>query len=128
MRTPDRTALRRRATERRGRRAEWLALLALVVKGYRPLALRVSAAGGEIDLIVRRGATIAFVEVKARPTLDEARAAINGVKRRRFSRAVRTWVAKNPFAAGLTLRADAVFVGARRWPVHLPDAFPLEGL
>lgn len=126
MRRPD--AARRRASERRGRRAEWLALAALMLKGYRPLAMRVSASGGEIDLIVRRGATIAFVEVKARGSLIEAQEAIGAAKRRRFSRAVRTWVARHPFAAGLTLRADAVFIGGRGWPVHLPDAFPIEGL
>ena len=127
MRTPE-AARRRAATERRGRRAEWLALGALVLKGYRPLAMRVSASGGEIDLIVRRGRTIAFVEVKARATLVEAQEAIGTIKRQRFSRAVRSWVARNPFAVQLTLRADAVFIGGRGWPVHLVDAFPLEGL
>ncbi|WP_375464423.1 YraN family protein [uncultured Methylobacterium sp.] len=126
MRTPD--AARRRTTDRRGRRAEWLALGALMLKGYRPLALRVAVGGGEIDLIVRRGGTIAFVEVKARASLADAQEAIGAVKRRRFSRAVRSWVAKHPFAAGLTLRADAVFIGRGRWPMHLPDAFPIEGL
>ncbi|GJE62075.1 YraN family protein [Methylobacterium trifolii] len=122
------TAARRRATYLRGRRAEWLALAALMLKGYRPLAVRVSLNGGEIDLIVRRGATVAFVEVKARARLSEAQEAIGADKRRRFSRAVRAWVSRNPFAAGLTLRADAVFLGARGWPVHLPNAFPIEGL
>ena len=127
MRTPEATR-RRAATERRGRRAEWLALAASMLKGYRPLAMRVAAAGGEIDLIVRRGDTIAFVEVKARATLVEAQGAIGRVKRQRFSRAVRAWVSRNPFAAALTLRADAVFIGGRGWPVHLVDAFPIEGL
>lgn len=121
-------ALRRRATYLRGHRAEWLALVALMLKGYRPLARRVSLAGGEIDLIVRRGRTIAFVEVKARANLDEARAAIGGVKRRRFSRAVRAWVGRHPWSAGLTLRADAVFLGRGAWPEHLPDAFAIERL
>lgn len=125
MRTPE---ARRRATERRGRRAEWLALAALMLKGYRPLAMRVSMAGGEIDLIVRRGKTVAFVEVKARATLTTAQEAIGHVKRQRFSRAVRSWVSRNPFAAGLTLRADAVFLGGSGWPVHLVDAFPIEGM
>ncbi|GJD57779.1 YraN family protein [Methylobacterium dankookense] len=128
MTLPEAAAARRRATELRGRRAEWLALGALVLKGYRPLALRMAAGGGEIDLIVRRGGTIAFVEVKARASLDDARGAIGAVKRRRFSKAVRVWLARNPACAGLTLRADAVFVGRGRWPEHRPDAFPIEGL
>ncbi|HEV7440205.1 MAG TPA: YraN family protein [Methylobacterium sp.] len=121
-------AARRRATYRHGRRSEWLALGALMLKGYRPLALRFSAGGGEIDLIVRRGSTIAFVEVKARPTLMAAQEAIGAVKRRRFSQAVRAWLGRHPAHAGLTLRADAVFLARRTWPVHLADAFPIEGL
>ena len=84
--------------------------------------------GGEIDLIVRRGDTIAFVEVKARARIDDAREAIGAVKRRRFSKAVRAWIARHPGCADLTLRADAVFVGRGRWPEHRPDAFTLEGL
>ncbi|TGD97607.1 YraN family protein [Methylobacterium nonmethylotrophicum] len=123
---PDAAARRRRLTFVRGRRAEILAALALLLKGYRPLAWRVSAAGGEIDLIVRRGGTVAFVEVKARPTLEEAFGAIDARKRRLFSRAARAWIARAPWSAGLTLRADAVFVAPGRWPRHVVSAFELE--
>jgi putative endonuclease len=87
---------------------------------------RYSAAGGEIDLIVRRGGTIVFVEVKARAALADAQVAIDGHKRRRFSRAVRVWLSRHPPPANATLRADAVFVARRAWPVHLVDAFPIE--
>lgn len=55
---------RRRAADLRGHVAEATALVRLVLKGYRPLARRFRAGGGEIDLIVARGDTIAFVEVK----------------------------------------------------------------
>ncbi|WP_208642296.1 YraN family protein [Methylobacterium terrae] len=123
--TPE-AARRRRLTFARGRRAELLAALALIAKGYRPLAWRVSVGGGEIDLIVRRGSVVAFVEVKARPTLDEASVAIDARKRRLFSRAVRAWIARSPWSAGLTLRADAVFVAPGRWPRHVVSAFELD--
>ncbi|KMO28987.1 hypothetical protein VQ02_30600 [Methylobacterium variabile] len=119
-------ARRRRLTLVRGRRAEILAALALGLKGYRPLALRVSMGGGEIDLIVRRGSVVAFVEVKARPTLEEAAGAIDARKRRLFSRAARAWIARAPWSASLTLRADAVFVVPGRWPRHVVSAFELE--
>jgi putative endonuclease len=122
-----RTALdRRRMTFLRGHRAEWIALLFLLSKGYRLLARRYSAAGGEIDLIVMRGGTIAFVEVKARGTMEEALTAITAAKRRRFSRAVRAWLARHQWAATKTWRADAVFIAPRRWPQHLVAAFALE--
>ncbi|KQP52517.1 hypothetical protein ASG40_06560 [Methylobacterium sp. Leaf399] len=119
---------RRRATYLRGRTAETLALVALMLKGYRPLARRFSAAGGEIDLILRRGETIAFVEVKARARMRDAVEAIDARKRARFSRAVRGWISRHPRHAGLVFRADAVFVAPASWPVHVPDAFPIEGL
>ncbi len=121
-------AVRRRAAYRRGHRAEWLALAVLMLKGYWPIGRRISLAGGEIDLVVQRWTTIAFVEVKARPRRDDAREAIDAAKRRRFSRAVRSWIGRNPWSAGMTLRADAVFVGARGWPAHVANAFPIEGL
>lgn len=128
MSTPVPNPLRRRATYVRGHRAEWLALAALMLKGYRPLARRVSLSGGEIDLIVRRGRTVAFVEVKARASLAEAREAIGAVKRKRFSRAVRAWVGRHPWCGTMTLRADAVFLGGGAWPEHLPGAFEIERL
>lgn len=117
---------RRRATFLRGHRAERVALLVLLLKGYRPLARRYAAAGGEIDLIVMRGGTVAFVEVKARGLMDDALLAITPAKRRRFSRAARAWLSRHPWAATKTWRADAVFLAPRRWPRHLPAAFELE--
>jgi putative endonuclease len=97
-----------------------------MLKGYRPIAHRFAAQGGEIDLIVRRGATIAFVEVKARGTMEAALEAIDAAKRRRFGRAARAWLSRHPWAASLTLRADAVFLAPGHWPRHLPNVFPLE--
>ncbi|MBO1906603.1 YraN family protein [Microvirga sp. 3-52] len=117
---------RRRATFLRGHRAEWIALLFLVMKGYRPLARRYAASGGEIDLIVVRGDTIVFVEVKARGLMDGALSAITARKRQRFSRAVRTWLTRNDWARSRTWRADAVFIAPRRWPQHIVSAFELE--
>ncbi len=124
---PDRAG-RYRAAYRRGHRAEWLALAALMLKGYRPIGRRVSLAGGEIDLIVQRWTTIAFVEVKARSRREEAREAIDAAKRRRFSRAARAWIGRNAWAGGMTFRADAVFIGTREWPAHVANAFEIEGL
>lgn len=119
-------AARRRATYARGRTAEAAALAALLLKGYRPLARRYCAAGGEIDLVMMRGDVIAFVEVKARLLLDDALSSITAAKRRRFSRAARAWLARNPWAAAKTWRADAVFVAPWTWPRHLPAAFEID--
>jgi putative endonuclease len=117
---------RRRFTYLRGRGAERLALIWLMLKGYRPLARRFSAQGGEIDLIMRRGDTIAFVEVKARGTMEVALESIGATKKHRLGRAARAWLSRHPWAATLTLRADAVFLAPGHFPRHLPNAFPLE--
>jgi putative endonuclease len=116
----------RRATHARGRWAELVALVYLLAKGYRPLARRFAAAGGEVDLVVRRGGTVAFVEVKARGAMEDALTAITAEKRRRFSRAARAWLARHPWAAGLTWRADAVYVAPGAWPRHRTAAFEIE--
>lgn len=109
----------RLTSHRRGLGGERLAALLLTVKGYRIIARRYAALGGEIDLVAKRGRTIAFVEVKARRDLDEARVAITADKRRRLARAARHWLSHNPWAAGMTLRFDAIFVAPRRLPRHL---------
>jgi putative endonuclease len=116
----------RRAAYRLGRWAEGLAAALLVGKGFTILARRYGGKGGEIDLVARRGRVLVFVEVKARGDLDVAALSITGEKRRLFARAARHYVARHPWAAGLTLRCDAVFLAPWRWPRHVPDAFPLE--
>jgi putative endonuclease len=111
---------------KRGFRAETVALLFLMLKGYRPLARRYGGKGGEIDLIMRRGRAIAFVEVKARDALDMALEAIGPGKRRVFSRAAAHWLTRNPWAARCDLRADAVLIAPRRLPRHIVAVFELE--
>jgi len=109
-----------------GVRAERAASLFLRCKGYRILARRFSGAGGEIDIIARRGDTVAFVEVKLRASLLDAQMAIDGAKRQRMTRAARLWLVGNPWAARLTLRGDAVYLSPWRWPRHAIAAVALD--
>ena len=115
----------RRRALRAGATAEWVAAALLMAKGYRLLARRYGGRGGEIDLIVARGDIVAFVEVKARASVEDAMLAITPQKRRLFARAARRWLAANRWAMDRTLRADAVFLAPWRMPRHLADAFPL---
>ena len=90
------------------------------------LARRYAVAGGEIDLIARRGGAIAFVEVKARGDLDAAASAISPTKRRRIGRAARVWLARNPWAVGLDPARRRRLRRARRLPRHAPAAYRLD--
>ena len=116
----------RQAARTFGIRAEWVALALLTLTGYRVLARNFVAPGGEIDLIAQRGQTIAFIEVKARPQMDQALIAITEQKRRRIARAAQVWLRQNRWAATYALRGDAVFIAPRRLPRHLPAAFELD--
>ncbi|MDQ6703998.1 MAG: YraN family protein [Pseudomonadota bacterium] len=119
-------SLSREQAHRHGILAERIAVVVLRLKGYHILARRYQVRGGEIDIVARRPDTIAFVEVKVRPTLDEARTAIDFVKRRRISRAAKTWLASNPWAAPLTWRGDAIFIAPWCWPRHEIAAIELD--
>ena len=108
---------------RRGHRGEWLAALAMMLKGYRILERRYRTGLGEIDLIARRGDTVAIVEVKVRPTLVQAMEAIQRLSERRIEAAADLWLSRQPDHARLSLRFDMVAVIPRRWPVHVENIF-----
>lgn len=113
----------RRKAERRGHRGEWLAALALMLKGYRIVARRYRTKLGEIDLIARRGDLVAIVEVKARPTLIEAMEAIARQSERRIEGATDLWLSRQPDYGRLSVRFDMVAILPRRWPVHVENVF-----
>ncbi len=108
----------RRRNDRKGRRAEAIAALFLQAKGYRILAHRARTPAGEIDLVVRKGTTLVFVEVKARATLDSAVFALHPAALRRIEAASRVLA---PRYAGrcTTTRIDAVLVRPWALPVHM---------
>lgn len=112
-----------RKAERIGRLAEWFAAFALLLKGYRVIALRYKTRVGEIDLIARKGNLVAIVEVKARPTIREAVEAVTLSSRKRIDAAADLWLAKQRNYASLSIRYDIVAVCPWRWPVHFKDAF-----
>lgn len=108
---------------RRGHSSEWLAALALMLKGYRIVARRFRTPLGEIDLIARRGRLVAIVEVKARPTLEQAMEAVGPLAQRRIDGAADLWLARQPDQGRLSVRYDLVAVLPRRWPVHVENIY-----
>ena len=109
-----------------GQRSETLAAEFLASQGYRILERQFTIRGGEIDIVAERDDSVAFVEVKARPTHEEGMEAIGEGKRRRVARAASVWLARNPWAVSHALRGDAILVDAGRSPLHIEDAFALD--
>lgn len=104
---------------RRGHLSEWAAAAFLVAKGYRILARRWKAPGGEIDLIAARGNRLAFVEVKYRLTLADAEASITGRQRSRIRHGAGLWLARHPAYQAHEIGFDLIFLLRRRWPMHI---------
>jgi putative endonuclease len=122
MNTLSRTQVRR-ARHRRGIRAEFAALLWLTLKGYRLVAHRYRTPVGEVDLIMRRGRTLVFVEVKARGSIDAAAVALHVKNQGRVARAAQSFLASHPHYGAYQVRFDAVLVTWYKRPHHLANAF-----
>jgi putative endonuclease len=112
----------RQAAERGGRRAETLAAWWLRLKGWTILARRVRTPVGEVDLVARRGRTLAFVEVKARATEPEAGFALDDWRLRRVAAAAEA-LAPRYAGPGDVLRIDAMLIVPRRLPRHLTNVW-----
>jgi putative endonuclease len=102
------------------RRAAWWYRL----RGYRILETNVWAAGAELDLVVRRGGTVCFVEVKSKAgdLHGDPLEMITPVKIERVRRAALAWLGGRPDLRGLDVRFDVVAERSGRIE-HLPDAF-----
>ena len=114
--------MNRQAAEQGGRRAERLAAWWLRLKGWRILAVRAKTPVGEVDLIARRGRTVAFIEVKARASEAEAGLALDEWRLKRVARAAEA-LAPRYAKAGDDIRIDAMFIVPRRLPRHLANVW-----
>jgi putative endonuclease len=103
--------------ERRARR--WYRL-----RGWQILGTNVWAGGNELDLIVRRGRTLRFVEVKEKrgPRFGDPLEMVTAEKQRRLRRAAATWLAARPELGGLSVGFDVIAVRDGRVQ-RVPQAF-----
>ena len=114
--------MNRRAAEERGRGAETFACWYLRLHGWRILARRARVAGGEVDIVARRGRTLAFVEVKARSTEEAAALSLDAWRLRRVVAAAER-LAPRYMRDGDAVRVDAMFIVPGRWPRHLANVW-----
>jgi putative endonuclease len=97
------------------------------LRGWRIVARGWRVPVGEIDIIARRGGTLAAIEVKARSTYDAAAEAVSPRQQRRVARAFSAFLASRPDLALLAPRFDVMLIVKLRWPRHLMDAWREEG-
>ncbi len=97
--------------------AWWLRL-----HGWRILARRAKLRIGEIDLVAKRGRTIAFVEVKTRSRQQDLDTAIDARRLRRVAAAANA-LAPRYAKHGEDIRIDVILVAPFRRPMHIPNAW-----
>ena len=111
------------AAFRTGLSAESRAAVLLLAKGFRILARRFRTPQGEIDIVACKRKLLVFVEVKARPALDDAAYAVTPQQQRRIIGAAEAWLMTHPQHAEYDMRFDAILVAPESLPRHLMAAF-----
>lgn len=91
-----------------------------MARGWRIVARRRQLPMIEVDIVARRGGILAVVEVKQRPTIEAALAALTPSAAARLSEAARLLAAEqargpSPPAA----RVDLIALAPGRWPRHI---------
>jgi len=96
----------RRSGAHAERRAAWLYRL----RGYRVLARNAWLGGYELDLVLRRGRTLVFCEVKSKTGAahGDPLEMVTVEKQRRLAQAAEAWLAKHPEHAHCEARFDVI--------------------
>jgi putative endonuclease len=102
--------MNRRRAERRGRLAEWAAIVFLICKGYRILGRRLRTPHGQVDVAAWKDGMLVIVEVKARASYDEGAYAVTQRAQERIARAAKA-LAGRWRLTGAPIRFDLVVVG-----------------
>jgi putative endonuclease len=95
-----------------GAAAEQAACEHLLAAGCQLLARNAGFRVGELDLVMREGTTVVFVEVRMRrdDRFGGALASVDAGKRRKVARAAQAWLAAHPRMAQAPCRFDVVSV------------------
>ena len=106
-----------------GRLSEFVAAFFLMATGWRILAFRLKTPQGEIDILARRGAVLAVIEVKRRATIEAALEAVTHRQRQRLRAAAENLAATRPDLIRLAVRLDLIALAPGRRPRHIADAW-----
>jgi putative endonuclease len=117
--------VKRQAAERRGRLAEWIAMLFLMAKGYRILGHRLRTPFGEVDVAAWRRGILVIIEVKARATYDQGAYALTPRAQERIARAASALAGRWRLTSA-PIRYDLIVVGAGILPRHERGAWVSE--
>ncbi|HTR16406.1 MAG TPA: YraN family protein [Acetobacteraceae bacterium] len=118
-------ARRGAAAEAAGRAAETLACAALERDGWTILGRRLRTPAGEIDVAAEKTGLLALVEVKARPSLAVAAAALGAAQQRRLADAAEILLTRHSNWGRAGVRFDLMVVDGQGRVRRVADAFRL---
>ena len=119
-------AVRGRTAQAAGLAAEEAACAALAAEGWAILARRLRTGAGEIDIVAERDGLLAFAEVKSRPDLATAAAAVGPRQQARLLAAGEAALAANPGWGRAGVRFDVLLVDASGDVRRITDAFRVQ--
>ena len=121
--------MKKNTNYKKGHFAEKLAALYLQCKGYRLITRNFitgrGTGAGEIDLIMKKGKNLVFIEVKKRQNYMTAAEAITKNNQHRTARASEVFLSSHPQYSNYQIRYDAVLFFPKHWPIHIKDAWRL---
>jgi putative endonuclease len=103
--------------------AERITILFLRLQAYQILAWRYKTYFGEIDIIAKRGKTIAMIEVKARKTRSNFEDVLRLRQMQRVQKSANYFLSRHPKFQNHQIRFDFVFVNKLFWPTHYKNFF-----
>ena len=113
---------KRAEAERQGRKGETVACWYLWATGWRVLARRQRIHAGEIDIVARKGRTVAFIEVKWRRNRAALDQAVDAWRLRRVARAAEGLAGR--FARpGDDCRIDVILIAPGAWPRRIANVW-----
>ena len=106
-----------------GRLAEDDALAYLLLQGLKLLQRNFLCQGGELDLIMRDGKSVVFIEVRQRSSsaFGGALASITQPKQRRLTRAAQTWLLTQKSLPPCRFDAVVIDGGRMEWLKNILD-------
>lgn len=116
-------ALRGAKAHKRGHLAEYVALVHLMLKGYRILGFRLKMPQGEIDILAQKRKRLHLVEVKQRRNHEEAIETVSSIQQERLWQAGLALQEKKPRLRKLDLVIDLYTIAPGKWPRHQINAF-----
>ncbi len=114
---------RGRAAHARGIAAEDAACAALIADGWSILGRRMRTTAGEVDAVAEKAGLLAIIEVKARPTLAEAAAAMTVRQQMRLVEACEIILAEHVGWGAQGVRFDILVVNPAGQVRRIADAF-----